>query len=175
MECVHTDLDGTDDMMVGLGLYTYYYSNVALYNYGSWWFSTQAGHGLTTTPTSTVSFMPPMGEIYELDFGLSTAYHSVSYDYSTGSWTNQFLYDGQLHNIVDDNNNLYYSYCVTDQHTLQLSRVSTAGMTQGAFYYNNNPSTVYYYYAQTQVPTGHSIPQGISPYNFLTAHNTGDW
>jgi hypothetical protein len=119
-----------------------------------------------------------MGEIYDIDFGLSTAYHSVSYDYSSGSWTNQYLYDGQWHNIVDDNNNQYYCYCVTDQHDVQLtSRISAAGMTQGAFYYNNNPSTVYYYYAQTQVPSGHSIPQGISPYNFLRAHHnsTGDW
>ena len=51
-------------------------------------------------------------------------------------------------------------------------------MTQGAFYYNNNPNTVYYHYAQTQVPPGHSIPSGISPYAFLTAHpysNGGDW
>jgi hypothetical protein len=136
------------------------------YNYGNWWFSTQAGHS-----SSTVSSMPPMGCIFDLDFGLSTAYHSVYYDYSGGTWTNGYYYNGVWSGIG------YYCSVVSDQFERNIGdRTSAEGMTQGAFYYNNNPGTVYYYYAQTQIPPGHSAP--VNSYAFLTAHPysyDGDW
>ena len=180
MECVHTNLYGTNDMMVGIGLYTFYDTNnpyYYYYNYGNWWFSQQAGWG-----SATVSFMPPMGCIFDLDFQRSTAYHYVSYDYSSGQWLTGYWYyvHGEWVYYSLGNQVLY----VGDQFNWNFGdRISAAGMTQGAFYYNNNPYTVYYRYAQTQVPPGHSVPSGISPYAFLTKHlysyknpqGNGDW
>lgn len=184
MECMHTDLNGYDDMMVGVGVYTFYDTNVQYYyNYGNWWFSTQAG----AWGINTVSFMPPMGMTFDLDFGLPSASHLVYYDYSSGQWlTYYWYYFNGWHKEPFDPAGSYNDYVlyVGDQYNWNFGdRTSAAGMTQGAFYYNNNPYTVYYHYAQTQVPPGHSIPSGISPYAFLTAHpysyknpqGYGDW
>ncbi len=187
MECLHTDAYAIDDMMVGIGLYTrYQLYSTTYYKYGNFWFSAQAGYGTTTTPASTVSILPPMGLIFDLDYGQSTAYRLTYYDYSSGTWTNGYLYDGNWANLKrEDNGNIYYAYVVSDQYNSANNnlnfgiRHSAAGMTQEAFYYNNNPTTVYYHYAQTQVPPGSNPPpSGILPYNFLTAHplsQGGDW
>ena len=174
MECVHTDLYDTDDMMVGLGLWTFYDPNTQYYyDYGSWWYCTQAGYN-----SATVYFMPPMVCYMDFDFHLSTATRYVYYDYNSGDWLDSYWYyypyTGWYHNYPG------YSFLyVGDTYNLNFDdRTSAAGMTQGAFYYDNDPYTVYYHYAQTQVPSGHSIPQGISPYAFLTAHSNstgGDW
>ena len=69
-DCEHTHLNYPDNMMVGLGVYTYYDTNVGYpaYNYGNWWFSTQAGWSSSTTDNSPVHSMPPMGCIFDLDF-----------------------------------------------------------------------------------------------------------
>jgi hypothetical protein len=169
-DCEHTHLNYPDNMMVGLGVYTHYDTNVIYpaYNYGNWWFSTQAGWS-----SSTVSSMPPMACIFDLDFGLGTAYRSTYYDYSSGTWTYRYLYDGSWADIG------HYCSVVSFQSAGSIGdRASVEGMTQGAFYYNNNPGTVYYYYAQTQFPLGHSVPPGIQSYAFLTAHaysQYGDW
>ncbi len=174
-ECEHSHLSYSDDMMVGLGLYTYYdTSNQYYYDYGSWWFSTQAGNSQSTTDNSPVHSMPPMDRVYDLDYGLSTAYHSDYYDYDSGTWTNGYYFNGNWCSLGG-----YYASVVSYQSYWSFGdHVSAEGMTVGAFYYNSNPNTVDYYYAQTQVPPGHSIPSGISPYAFLTAHpysDGGDW
>ncbi len=181
MECVHTDLYAPDDMMVGVYVNTnYQLYNSNDYNYGNFWFSAQAGYN-----SATVSIMPPMGMTFDLDYSKSTAYRLIYYDYSSGTWTNGYLFNGKWAYLKDDNQNIYSAYVVSDQYNSAQNnlnfglRNSAAGMTQEAFYYNNNHNTVYYHYAQTQVPSGNNPPPaGILGYNFLTAHpysQGGDW
>lgn len=169
-DCEHTHLGYPDNMMVGLGLYTHYDTNPYVepaYNYGNWWFCTQAGWN-----TQTVTQMPPMGCIFDVDFGLGSAYHATWYDYSLGTWTNGYYYDGVWRNID------HYCNIVSDQFPRDLigNRFSAEGMTQGIFFYYNWPWTIYYRYAQTQTPPGHYAP--VQSYAFLTAHHHswyGDW
>jgi hypothetical protein len=50
-----TNEGGTNDMMVGIGLYTKYGSDHK-YNYGNYWYTQQAGYGYS----KTVSFVQPI-------------------------------------------------------------------------------------------------------------------
>ncbi len=191
-DCEHSALGASDNMMVGLGLYTdydpyaYYYD--PYYNYGNWWFSTQAGCSSSTYDDSPVRTMPPMQMTFDVDFGLPSATRYVTYDYSSGEWLNSYWYyeyDEWKHpDIRYWNGQQYvYYYCnyVGSQWNWDFGdRYSAEGMTRGAFFYINNPWTVYYKYAQT---SGYwsNMPEEISSYAFLTAHyysqfsTYGDW
>jgi hypothetical protein len=169
MECCHTNEEGTNDMMVGIGLYTKYGSDEK-YNYGNYWYTQQAGYGYS----KTVSYVQPMGMYVDVDYGLSTASRSIYYNYASGSWVNGYDYYFDGHPLHANLNWVYYKAQVI---TATFDRTSTEGMTQGLFINDNDPNTVYYRYAQTQVPPGIYVPPGsIScSYAFLTAHETGDW
>jgi hypothetical protein len=171
MECCHTNEHGTDDMMVGIGVYTKYGSDEK-YNYANYWYTQQAGYG----SSKTVSYVQPMGMYVDFDYGLSTASRSISYNYDSGSWINSYTYYFDGHPLPSGTLNwIYYKAQVIE--STSIDRNSAEGMTQGKFINDNDPSTVYYRYAQTQVPPGTYVPSGAitCSYAFLTAHHTGDW
>jgi len=169
MECCHTNEGSTNDMMVGIGLYTKYGSDHK-YNYGNYWYTQQAGYGYS----KTVSFVQPMGMYVDVDYGLPTAARSIYYNYNSGSWVQGYTYYFDGHPLYQPLNWVFYKAQVIES---WFDRTSAEGMTQGKFIYDNNPNTVYYRYAQTQVPPGVYVPPGsIScSYAFLTAHDSGDW
>jgi len=157
-------------------LYAYYDTNILCpaYCHCNWWFSTQAGWSSTTYDDSPVRQMPPMGCIFDVDFGLESAYHSTWYDSSYGTWTTGYTYNGNWEDFPDG----HHANIVSDQFDEDLygDRISVEGMTQGIFFYKQNPWTIYYYYAQTQIPPGHWAP--VQSYAFYTAHfysQYGDW
>lgn len=125
---------------------------------------------------SPVRTMPPMGCIFDVDFGMGSAYHSIYYDYSwPGTWDDHYHYPyPDSEQVVYLN---HYSWIVRDHFERDIdSRTSVSAMTQGCFYYISFPWTYEYHYAQTQIPPGHTAP--VQSYAFLTAHNEswyGDW
>lgn len=167
-ECEHSHLLYPDNMMVGLGVYTSYDPDgVPAYDYGNWWFCTQAGWN-----TQTVTQLPPMVCTFDVDYGRGSAYHATWDDSSWGTWTNGYYYDGEWETLD------HYCNVVSDQfgRDLEGNRYSASGMTQGRFFYYDWPWTFYYRYAQTQTPPGVYAP--VLSYNFLTAHPIswyGDW
>jgi hypothetical protein len=116
-----------------------------------------------------------MGCIFDVDWGMGSAYHSVYYDYQyPPTWDDGYYYPDESGYWQDIG---YYCWIVRDNFSRDLgSRSSVSAMTQGAFWYLNNPSEIEFHYAQTQTPPGVYAP--VQSYAFLTAHNDswfGDW
>ena len=132
----HTDLYAADDMMVVLGLYTFYDGDSDFYNYGNWWFSQQSGWD----GSATVSFMPPMGMYFDLAYGQSEATRLIYYNYNSGDWLTYYWYyvfDGWHQMYFDDQYHTAQVYYLGEQWNWNFNDYNSAeGMTQGAFYYN---------------------------------------
>lgn len=174
-ECEHTDINGPNDMMVGLGVFAHYDINdqTPAYSYGNWWFSAQAGWSTSTTNNSPVQIMPPMEETVCIDYGLSTQSYTNYYDYSSGTWTNGYYYNSVWSPIG------HYCSVDSDQTSQALNdRTSVEGVTSANFYNMSSPNTLYFYQCYTQLPPGHGMPGNIPSFAYLTAHpysDGGDW